>query len=49
MVPELVADPLRYYHNNTCKARTLMETAVKGRVPHFIFLSTAAVYGGKRA
>ena len=45
VVPESVADPLRYYHNNTCKTRTLMETAVKGRVPHFIFSSTAAVYG----
>ena len=45
VVPELVPNRLRYYHNNTCKARTLMESAVKGRVPHFIFSSTAAVYG----
>jgi UDP-glucose 4-epimerase len=45
IVPESVADPLAYYHNNTVKSRTLMECAVKSEVPHFIFSSTAAVYG----
>ena len=45
MVPESVADPLGYYENNTCKTRALIETAVRGKVPHFIFSSTAAVYG----
>ena len=45
VVPESVADPLGYYHNNTCKTRTLIESAVEGHVPHFIFSSTAAVYG----
>jgi UDP-glucose 4-epimerase len=45
VVPESVANPLGYYHNNTCKTRMLIESAVKGRVPHFIFSSTAAVYG----
>jgi UDP-glucose 4-epimerase len=45
VVPESVANPLGYYQNNTCKTRTLMESAVNGRVPHFIFSSTAAVYG----
>ena len=34
-----------YYENNTCKTRTLIETAVRDEVPHFIFSSTAAVYG----
>lgn len=42
---ESVADPLGYYDNNTCKSRVLIETAVRQRVPHFIFSSTAAVYG----
>lgn len=45
VVPESVADPLSYYENNTCKTRALIETAVRGKVPHFIFSSTAAVYG----
>jgi UDP-glucose 4-epimerase len=45
VVPESVADPLGYYENNTCKTRALIETAVRGGVPNFIFSSTAAVYG----
>lgn len=45
VVPESVSDPLGYYANNTCKTRTLLEAAVKGSVRHFIFSSTAAVYG----
>lgn len=45
VVPELVADPLAYYDNNTVRTRSLIETAVKGGVKHFIFSSTAAVYG----
>lgn len=47
VVPESVADPLRYYLNNTSKTRTLIEAAVAGQVPHFIFSSTAAVYGSE--
>ncbi|MBA4353607.1 MAG: UDP-glucose 4-epimerase GalE [Novosphingobium sp.] len=45
VVPESVDDPLKYYHNNTAKSRALIEAAVKGGVPHFIFSSTAATYG----
>ena len=45
VVPESVADPLKYYHNNTTKSRALIEAAVKAGVPHFIFSSTAATYG----
>lgn len=45
VVPDSVADPLGYYLNNTAMARTLIECAVKGGVEHFIFSSTAAVYG----
>jgi UDP-glucose 4-epimerase len=45
VVPESVADPLGYYLNNTAKARTLLECAVRGKIKHFIFSSTAAVYG----
>ena len=45
IVPESVENPLKYYHNNTANTRNLIECAVKGGVPHFIFSSTAAVYG----
>jgi UDP-glucose 4-epimerase len=45
VVPESVADPLKYYHNNTAKSRALLESAVNGGVKHFIFSSTAATYG----
>ena len=45
VVPESVANPLGYYLNNTCKSRSLIASAVEIKVPHFIFSSTAAVYG----
>lgn len=45
VVPESVADPLGYYNNNTVKSRALMEAAVATGIRHFIFSSTAAVYG----
>ncbi len=45
VVPESVRDPLGYYRNNTVNSRALIECAVKNGVHHFIFSSTAAVYG----
>ena len=45
VVPDSVRNPLGYYRNNTMNSRALIETAVKGGVRHFIFSSTAAVYG----
>lgn len=45
IVPDSVADPLGYYLNNTVRSRALIESAVRAGVPHFIFSSTAAVYG----
>jgi UDP-glucose 4-epimerase len=45
VVPDSVADPLGYYRNNTVNSRALIEAAVRGGVRHFIFSSTAAVYG----
>ena len=45
VVPESVADPLGYYLANTVKTRALIETAARTNVKHFIFSSTAAVYG----
>ncbi len=45
VVPESVENPLKYYHNNTAKSRSLIEAVVKADVPHMIFSSTAATYG----
>jgi len=45
VVPESVIDPLKYYANNTATSRNLLAAAVAGGVKHFIFSSTAAVYG----
>jgi UDP-glucose 4-epimerase len=45
VVPESIEKPLFYYLNNTCSSRTLIQCAVEARVKHFIFSSTAAVYG----
>jgi len=45
IVPESVADPLKYYGNNTASSRTLLEAAAKHGVVNIVFSSTAAVYG----
>jgi len=45
VVPESVSDPLSYYENNTGNTRALLSAAVKAGIPHFVFSSTAAVYG----
>ena len=44
-VAESVTDPLKYYENNTCASRTLIESALKADVRNIVFSSTAAVYG----
>jgi UDP-glucose 4-epimerase len=45
IVPESVADPLKYYHNNTAKSRALIAAAIEAGIAHVIFSSTAATYG----
>src|SRR2546421_11245080 len=45
VVPDSMRDPLGYYRNNTMNARALLAVAVKTGIRHFIFSSTAAVYG----
>ena len=45
VVPESVADPLKYYGNNSAASRNLIEACVAKGVERFIFSSTAAVYG----
>jgi UDP-glucose 4-epimerase len=45
IVPESVRDPLKYYRNNTCATRNLLQACAESRVRHVVFSSTAAVYG----
>jgi len=45
IVPESVSEPLKYYGNNTCSTRALLESCLEAGVKHFVFSSTAAVYG----
>ena len=45
IVPESVADPLRYYRNNTANSLVLLEACKRHGVQHVVFSSTAAVYG----
>jgi len=45
IVPESMADPLRYYGNNTCATRNLLECCRDAAVSQIVFSSTAAVYG----
>lgn len=42
---ESVNDPLTYYRNNTINTQALIESAVANNIRHFVFASTAAVYG----
>ena len=45
IVPESVQEPLKYYGNNTCSTRSLLQCCLESGVQHFVFSSTAAVYG----
>jgi UDP-glucose 4-epimerase len=45
IVPESVSDPLKYYGNNTCSTRSLLQSCAEAGVKNFVFSSTAAVYG----
>jgi UDP-glucose 4-epimerase len=45
IVPESVAQPLKYYGNNTCSTRVLLQACLENQVKNFVFSSTAAVYG----
>jgi len=45
IVPESVAEPLKYYGNNTCATRNLLQCCYEVGIRYFVFSSTAAVYG----
>jgi UDP-glucose 4-epimerase len=44
-VGESVTEPAKYYQNNFAATLTLLQAMVRAGVKHFIFSSTAAVYG----
>jgi UDP-glucose 4-epimerase len=44
-VEESVADPAKYYFNNTVKSLAVFDACAKAGVKDFVFSSTAAVYG----
>jgi UDP-glucose 4-epimerase len=45
VVPESVADPLKYYRNNCVTTQNLVQACVQQGVERFVFSSSAAVYG----
>jgi len=45
IVPESVENPLKYYANNTCSTRNLLEACQEEKIANVIFSSTAATYG----
>lgn len=45
IVPESVLDPLKYYANNIGASISLIESCLAEGVEHFIFSSSAAIYG----
>lgn len=45
VVPESVANPLKYYSNNTRNTLNLLKAVQKHQVSYMVFSSTAAVYG----
>ncbi|MEA4972094.1 MAG: UDP-glucose 4-epimerase GalE [Candidatus Metalachnospira sp.] len=45
LVGESVTDPLKYYDNNLCGTKVLLESMVKNGVYKIVFSSTAATYG----
>src|SRR3982074_1052465 len=44
IVPESVALPLKYYGNNTCSTRSLLQACLDNNVKNFVFSSTAAAH-----
>ena len=49
IVAESVADPMKYYRNNTSVSAALIDACLRHGVKNFIFSSTAAVYGAPAA
>ncbi|MEJ0005681.1 MAG: UDP-glucose 4-epimerase GalE [Steroidobacteraceae bacterium] len=45
VVPDSVRDPLKYYANNVCGTRNLLQCCAEAGVRQFVFSSSASVYG----
>lgn len=45
LVGESMVDPLKYYDNNLCGTKVLLESMVAHNVKKIVFSSTAATYG----
>jgi len=45
VAPDSVKEPLAYYANNTVASRSLIEACILERVKHFVFSSSALIYG----
>ncbi len=45
VIPDSITDPLAYYANNCVATHALLGACLEAKVKHFIFSSTAAVYG----
>lgn len=45
VIPDSIQNPLQYYTNNTMGTINLLQACVNKKIKHFIFSSTAAVYG----
>ena len=44
-VPESIRDPFKYYENNFSKTNNLLKATVDSKIKHFIFSSSAAIFG----
>lgn len=45
---ESSADPLRFYRNNTSASQSLIESAINCGIGHFVYASSAEVYGDQQ-
>ena len=49
IVSHSILQPLNYFENNVSGSINLINAAINGQIEHFVFSSTAAVYGEPRA
>jgi UDP-glucose 4-epimerase len=47
-VPDSMADPLLYYHNNNASLINVLKYSRENKIDHFIFSSSCSVYGNSR-
>ncbi len=45
IISESVSNPEKFYKNNTENTKILLQEVIKAKIPHFVFSSTASVYG----